>query len=102
MGGGDADTIGSFRKRKISKSACSGEIYFKKSVGVQQMGFDPGDFFKSKELQSYDVLGKVLFSRNDSGCNIRKQVTWSDDWFDLASFKQSFSFFFYYFFFFFF
>lgn len=66
------------------------------------MGFDPGDFFKSKELQSYDVLGKVLFSRNDSGCNIRKQVTWSDDWFDLASFKQSFSFFFYYFIFFFF
>lgn len=56
------------------------------------MRFDPGDFFKSKELQSYDVLGKALFSHNDSGCNIRKQVTTrSDDWFDLASFKQSFT-----------
>lgn len=90
--GGDADAIGSFRKSKISKSAWRGEIYFKKSVGVQQMRFDPGDFFKSKELQSYDVLGKALFSHNDSGCNIRKQVTTrSDDWFDLASFKQSFT-----------
>ena len=55
------------------------------------MRFDPGDFFKSKELQSYDVLGKALFFHNDSGCNIRKQVTRSDDWFDLASFKQSFA-----------